>query len=169
MSRRFIVVAVVMPLVAIALGIVRAELTFARTRDFTFEINGYDPRDLLRGRYLRFRLQLQPANDRCPTASASCCFCLTQGPDAELVRVERSDCSEAKRCDGWLEPESARRGFRFYVTDTRAAELERQLMDAVVRRAAHARMAVDGNGRAHVRMLLIDGRPITGQADPPTP
>jgi uncharacterized membrane-anchored protein len=54
MSRRVTLVAVALPLLAIVLGIVRAERFLGRTRDFVLEIGGYDPRDLLRGHYLQF-------------------------------------------------------------------------------------------------------------------
>jgi hypothetical protein len=168
MSRSHVSIAVVLPVLAIVLGIVRAELTFARTRDFTFEITGYDPRDLLRGHYLQFRLQLDPAAEReyCSPASNSCCLCLTQLDGSPMPRIERATCNTARSCDAWLDAETATRPLRFYVSDVAAPALERKLQNAMLRRAAHAVMALDSKGRAHVRQLLVDGDPIAGKGAP---
>jgi hypothetical protein len=165
MPRSWVVLAVGLPLVAILAGIGRAELTFARTRDFTFEITGYDPRDLLRGHYLQFRLQLESATDRerCTSASDSCCLCLTRLGASPMPRIERATCSTARSCDGWLDGEAAARPYRFYVSDVAAPALEQKLQSAMVRRAAHAAMAVDNKGIAHVRELLVDGENISGK------
>lgn len=167
MPRSLVGVAVALPVLAIVLGIARAELTFARTKDFTFEITGYDPRDLLRGHYLQFRLQLDPASVReeCNPAADSCCLCLTQLDGSPMPRIERATCSTAHTCDAWLDAEGVSRSQRFYVSDVAAPELERKLQSAMVRRAAHAVMAVDSKGRAHVRELLVDGEPIKGKSD----
>ena len=59
MRRRFrLALALALPLVVIAIGIVRGELHLAGARRWTFEVGGYDPRDLLQGRYLAYRLEL---------------------------------------------------------------------------------------------------------------
>lgn len=161
MPRNFVWVAVALPVLAIGIGIVRAELTFTRTREFMFEIAGYDPRDLLRGHYLQFRLQLDAATVREPCTADSCCLCLTEQPGSKTPRIERATCETARSCDAWLDQDLASRAFRFYIPDVRARELERKLLDAVQRKAAHARMSVDGKGVAHVRELYVDGEVIT--------
>lgn len=165
MSRSFVAVAVALPLLAVGFGIVRAELTFARTRDFSFEINGFDPRDLFRGQYLQFRLTLEPASDHCTTAADSCCLCLTDQGSGSVPAIDRTTCGEVAGCDAWLDQDVARRAFRYYVSDVSAEELERRLQTAMQRRAARATMAVDASGQAHVRQLFVDGKPIKGRAD----
>src|SRR5262245_22959816 len=107
MPRSLVGIAVGLPVLAIVLGIARAELTFARTKDFTFEITGYDPRDLLRGHYLQFRLQLDQATTRedCNSAAGSCCLCLTQLAGKPVPQIERATCSTARACDAWLDVE----------------------------------------------------------------
>ena len=167
MPRNLVGIAVALPVLAILLGIARAELTFARTKDFTFEITGYDPRDLLRGQYLQFRLQLDSATERedCSSAADSCCLCLTELAGKPVPQIERATCGTARTCDAWLGLEGVTRPQRFYVSDVAAPELERKLQSAMLRHAAHAVMAVDSKGRAHVRELLVDGEPIKGSAE----
>lgn len=167
MPRSLLGIAVGLPVLAIVLGIARAELTFARTKDFTFEITGYDPRDLLRGHYLQFRLQLEQATERedCSSAADGCCLCLTQLAGKPVPGIERASCTTARTCDAWLEAEGVTRPQRFYVSDVAAPELERKLQSAMVRHAAHAVMAVDSKGRAHVRELLVDGERIQASAE----
>ena len=50
MSRSRVWFAVALPLLALLVAIGGAERRAARSRDFVFDIEGYDPRDLLRGR-----------------------------------------------------------------------------------------------------------------------
>ena len=65
--------ALLLPIVAF-LGLVgRAELLRASGPVFHVAIAGYDPRDLLQGHYLRYRLQW-PADGACD--GATCCLCL---------------------------------------------------------------------------------------------
>jgi uncharacterized membrane-anchored protein len=165
MSRKFTLVAVTLPLLAIVLGIARAELSFARSRDFTFEVTGYDPRDLLRGHYLQFRLALDPlpANDGCELEPEGCCLCVRQAPGEPVASVANSRCTAAQSgCEAWLAPSFASQPLRYYVPEARALELERQLQTAVTQHKAHARMAVRRDGRANIRELRIDGRAVVG-------
>jgi uncharacterized membrane-anchored protein len=166
MGRRYAIIAVTLPLLAIALGIVRAELFMRRAHDFVFEIAGFDPRDLLRGHYLQFRLHVDPALEResCEDdAGDLCCLCLTRVEGDVLVRAERATCATARAsCEGALQTRYLSAAQRYYVPEHRAAELERRLRDAMQRGGAHAVVAVDGAGAARVRELRIDGEPIPG-------
>src|SRR5262249_56540913 len=93
MSRRVTPVAAALPLLVIVLGIVRAERFLGRTRDFVFEIGGYDPRDLLRGHYLQFRLTADPLPQReacVDDPQGTCCLCLTRAPPRQPSQVERA-------------------------------------------------------------------------------
>lgn len=172
MSRKAAIVALVLPLLAIGLGIVRAELFLSRAREFVFEIEGFDPRDLLRGHYLQFRLRLPsvPEREACvDDGSGSCCLCLTRrGGADEPVAAERSSCATARAsCDGALLTHYANTPQRFYVPEARARELEVRLRAAMAQQAAHAVLAVDAKGNAVVRELRIDGVAITGSRDRP--
>lgn len=170
MSRRFVALAVALPLLAIVLGIVRAERFLGRTRDFVLEMGGYDPRDLLRGHYLQFQLRVDPLAERepCdPQAGETCCLCLTAAGSGAVSPAERATCDTARdACDGMLPLAVLSRAYRFYVPEARATELEEQLRDAMPRRAAHAVLAIAPDGTMRVRELRIDGRPVPGSLAP---
>jgi hypothetical protein len=166
MSRRAVLVAVALPLLAIVLGIVRAELFLTGTRDFVLEMRGYDPRDLLRGHYLQFRLQVDPLHERepCdPATGEACCLCLTRAAPGALSVAERATCATARTvCDGALPLEVLARGHRFYVPEARAAELERRVRAAMARGGAHAVLAIGPDGTLRVRELRVDGEAVPG-------
>ena len=69
-----------LPLLVIAAGVVRGELALATGRAFRFRIEGYDPRDLLRGHYLQFRIAFDfiPGTESSAAASEDSCLCLSE-------------------------------------------------------------------------------------------
>ena len=85
-------------------------------------ITGYDPRDLLRGHYLRFQLDL-------PAANGEACACLRPDPDDALrPKVEPARCTvpPPRDCrhfigDPW-------RAYRYYAPEERALALQGELM-----------------------------------------
>jgi uncharacterized membrane-anchored protein len=159
-------VAVALPLLVIVLGIVRAERFLGRTHDFVFEIGGYDPRDLLRGHYLQFRLTADPLPQReacIDDPLGTCCLCLTRAQPGQLSQVERATCATARtECDASLPLGVLAGSFRYYIPEESAKELEKRLLDAMPRRGARAVVAVDPRGEARVRELRIDGVPVPG-------
>ena len=166
MSRRYLVVALALPLLAVALGIVRAELFLGDARDFVFEIEGFDPRDLLRGHYLQFRLRVDPISEReaCDDASPDCCLCLTRVAEDAVPYVERASCATARSCTAMLRARYLHEPQRYYVPEQRAVSLERRLLEAMQQRRAQAVLAIDRNGEAQVRELRVDGEPLLGGA-----
>ena len=163
MSRKVVALAVTLPLLAIVAGIMQAERFRGRAQDYVFEIDGYDPRDLLRGHYLQFRLIVDPLPTREPCIGDDCCLCLTRGAPGAVSGVELASCATAHAdCDGALPSTILRTPQRFYVPEDRAAALERDLRDAAERHTARAMLAVDRHGVAHVVALLIDDVSIPG-------
>ena len=166
MSRRVTLVAVALPLLVIVLGIVRAERFLGRTRDFVFEVGGYDPRDLLRGHYLQFTLRVEPLPQReacVDDPQGTCCLCLTRAQPGQLSQVDRATCATARaECDGSLPLGVLAQPYRYYIPEESAKELQRRLLDAMPRSGARAVVAVDSRGEARVRELRIDGVPVPG-------
>jgi hypothetical protein len=164
MSRRYTAIAVVLPLLAIGLGIGRSELFRSRARDFVFEIGGYDPRDLLRGHYLQFRLRVEPlpVREPCDDRVDDCCLCLTRADSDAVPYAERARCETARAsCDGALMTRYLNEPQRFYIPERSAEALEKRLLAAMEHRRAHAVLAIDEHGQAQVRELRIDGEAIT--------
>jgi hypothetical protein len=189
MRRSFVALAVALPLVALVLGIVRSERHLAEGRRWTFEITGYDPRDLLRGHYIQFRLVLDdtdlpvdgaangtPCED---DAGDKCCLCLFPGLEGEASVFEHTTCEVAReQCEGALPLRYLAGLRRYYIAEERAEELTRIFQDAsqdALQNAAqdtaqdhrtHLVVAVDATGKPQIDKLLIDGTPVE-QAQPP--
>jgi uncharacterized membrane-anchored protein len=169
--RSFLAFAVVLPLVALGLGIVRSERHLAEGRRWSFEVTGYDPRDLLRGHYIQYRLVLEEvdlpvvgAADGIPcddATSDTCCLCLyadyPQGP----TTVERADCASAlSTCDGVLQTRYLEELQRYYIAEDRAAELTQIFQDASQEKQARLIVAIDETGKPQIDVLLVNEMPV---------
>lgn len=158
MSRSRVLLAVALPLAVVLWGVVSAERRAARAPHLVFEIEGWDPRDLLRGHYLQFRLRVpEPESGECTGLDPDCCLCVSAGDAGATARVERVSCASSPGCDATLPAERASLPLRFYVPEDRAPELERRLLAAAGRGAARADVAISGDGKIQVRGLLLDG------------
>lgn len=119
--------------------------------EYEFEIEGYDPRDLLAGHYLNFRIKygIEIPCDKYNRQEMNVCVKPTFA--ATLGRIPKS-------CEKWIAGECNGGVFqdnltRFYVTESRAG-----LIEARVRTGkATVKIAV-AKGNAIIRDLLIDGK-----------
>lgn len=160
--RRWLDAAVLVPLLGLSILVVRAEVTKRSGDTWRIPIEGFDPRDLLHGRYLRFRYAPDwvgphtcgPTTPRDPVAD--CCLCLTR-TNARGVdpRVRQVDCSETDRCDGWLDAGAMEPPRRYFVPEDRAHDLEAALRD----RDAAMELTSGPEGIPAISELYIDGRP----------
>jgi uncharacterized membrane-anchored protein len=164
MRRELVILACVVPLLTIVLGIVRAERHLARSRDFTFDLEGYDPRDLLRGHYIQYRIAWHedPRGNDCHDGAEGCCLCLTERGSNLAPQVIRMDCSEGRSaCDGVLDTRYLSTLQRYYIPEARADELTQRLARATrTPGAARAVLAIDGRGKPQVKALRIDGKDV---------
>jgi uncharacterized membrane-anchored protein len=156
-ARALLLAAVMLPVLGITLGIARSELHFARSQEWSLPVAGYDPRDLLRGHYIQYRLNL-PTDEGgyCSDDAPNCCLCLSRG---EPVSISRLECSLASSCQGMLRTEYLPQLQRYYVPEARAKEAEDKLRSADQGKAKLV-IALDPNGKPQVRELLIEGKPI---------
>lgn len=166
MRRELVAVAVVLPVLAIGVAIASAELQGARSREFVFRIGGYDPRDLLKGRYLQFRLRVDPDAklEACDSlVRDDCCVCLTRnGPD-EPASTATATCATARaQCDGALPSRQAGRMLRYYVAEADAARLDQELAEAMQQDRATAVIALEPDGSIQVRELRLYGVAVPG-------
>jgi uncharacterized membrane-anchored protein len=137
-----------------------------QSSEFSLAIGGYDPRDLLQGRYLQFRLLLDTEHseerEACDANKQACCWCLTRVHDAAAARAERATCRTARElCEGALPVTTADNNFRFYVPETQASTMERALGEARAADAAYAVFAIDPEGQARVLELRLSGKRYT--------
>ena len=169
MRRSFVAAALALPLVVLALGIVRSERHLQENRRWKFEITGHDPRDLLRGHYVQFRLQLDESLPRLhedaeacdDTTGDRCCFCLAADNPDDVARVQRTTCGLAReRCQGALPVRYLNQLQRYYISEERAEEITKLVQQAALEHRAHLVAAIDESGKPQIEALLVDGIPI---------
>lgn len=121
-------------------------------------IAGYDPRDLLRGHYVIYTYDWPglEVGDRDLRVEPALCL---EGRPPELVRVRLPDeepCPHAVRAGGgWNDPEGGLASGRLYVSQDRAATLQRRLADPGLQGLVRIRVRADG----HLTPLDIVFRP----------
>jgi uncharacterized membrane-anchored protein len=149
-----------LPLVVIALGVARAEAHLASADTWLVDIEGYDPRDLLHGRYLRFRVKLPWQGSDCGY-DEECHACLMRDPEGGVASAKAVRGRGASSCDGILESKYVTMPHRFYIPEARARQLEKQLREAARQDRAQAEFAISADGRALIKAVRLHGKPIT--------
>lgn len=162
MNDRLRLVAVALPIVLLAFMVGRAEWHLADSQTYHFAVRGYDPRDLLRGHYLRFGLALPVAEtiEACRVDEAACCYCLEPGSGLE-PRLALATCETARAtCDAFVRTAPLHAMHRFYIPEEGRRELEQRLRVAAGEDRAHLAVAVSRSGEPLIEALLVDGVPI---------
>jgi len=161
MNNKKLLMVVMIPFLLLCLLIARAEYHLSIGTQWDFAITGYDPRDLLRGHYLRFRVAYdwqKPQKD-C-SAGMGCAYCLTDiGEQAPKVQI--IDTHIAKLCNGFMQYDDLQEPLnRFYIPETQARLAEDLLRQARIDNTAYLRLSINKNGAPRIVDLLIDGRPL---------
>ncbi len=122
----------------------------------TLPIEGFDPRDLLSGHYLIYRIDYGVSDQHhCPTSDITASICLAPErriyPSDELpetcTRFIRGNCDSRARFISGLE--------RFYIPEQYAKSLDKKIRN----KRGKLVISVDQSGNAGVIDLLIDDRP----------
>jgi hypothetical protein len=149
--------ALAIPILVLAALVVRGEAGLRSGRPWVLRMRGYDPRDLLRGHYLSYRIDWGGGGleERCTVTA--CCICLRAAPGSPSLVPDASkvSCDETASCDSWFPEDQLDRLREFYIPEGRGPELERALRD----RQAELSIRVSPRGGVVVEDMLIDGRP----------
>jgi uncharacterized membrane-anchored protein len=152
---------VMIPFILLCLLIARAEYHLSTGTQWDFAITGYDPRDLLRGHYLRFRIAYdwQESQKQC-ASNNGCAYCLTDiGEQAPKVQI--TDTHIAKQCDGFMQYDDLQEPLnRFYIPENQAVLAEDLLRQARINNTAYLRLSINKEGAPRIVDLLIDGRSL---------
>ena len=162
MSDRLKSLALVLPILLLVLMVGRAEWQLAHSETWLFSLQGYDPRDLLRGHYLRFRLQVAPDEtlEQCEITDPDCCYCLEHRDRIE-AHVTLTTCETARSsCADYVQTLPLHSMDRFYIPETGRQELEKRIREAARAGNAHLAVAVDPMGLPMIEALWVDGEPI---------
>jgi hypothetical protein len=156
------VAALALPVVALVAMVVRAELVVHRGREYVLDIEGYDPRDLLRGQYLRYRVKWNGPATPCADASAECFVCIRAGASASNPAVTEVGAWGLASCGAAIRRDALDNLREYFIPEGRGPALE-----AVIReRRASVRVSVSSDHDAIVEDLLVDGEPWRTQVKP---
>lgn len=148
--------AVALPFVVLCLLIVRAEYHIQNGEQWNFELQGYDPRDLLRGHYLRMRVSydMDMKKNAC-TYDRECCLCLIK-TGARVPKVHKTSCSTAKtQCDGFMLSSYQDSMNRYYIPEADAKRAEQILREGNTNRTAFLSVSINKKGEPAIVDLVI--------------
>lgn len=161
MINKNLLMIVMVPFILLCLLIARAEYRLITGVQWDIAITGYDPRDLLRGHYLRFRLAYdwKEPKEQC-VSDKSCSYCLTD-VGAQAPKVQIIETHLAKQCDGFMQYDDLKTPLnRFYIPETQARYAEDLLRQARIDKTAYLRLSVNKKGVPQIVDLLINGQPL---------
>ncbi len=137
--------------------------------EYRFAIEGYDPRDLLRGHFLIFRYKWDEIaqGDECGAKGENCCACIGGMPDSPTVRFAACDTVETgAMCKGVIpvaggrstnyQPEENLR--QYYIPEAHAPMLEKLLRGGEKKFEVGLVPAPRGGGQ--LKMMYVDGVPL---------
>jgi hypothetical protein len=158
MSRFARLAAVLVPLIGLALLWVQSERTYNSGTEWEVPIEGYDPRDYLRGHYIEFSYDWPGIDEFRGVPPQRLCL---EGDAPKLARVTLNaarPCAHPVRADasgvyGW---DALTRG-RLYIGQDRAQALQKQLRDGDQRGIVTVRQREDGS----FTPISIRFRPLT--------
>ena len=159
MKNTRLIISLAIPILAILLSIGKYEYQVRSGEEWKFEIGGYDPRDLLKGHYLTYRIlfdldEVEKRNScrKLGGGMENCCLCLQR----ETSKVKTMRCeTAAKLCDGMINEKFLPRLRKFYIPENRGKSLE----NLVRSRKAEILLSIHPSGDPNVKELLIDGEP----------
>lgn len=163
MPTRYVPFAVLLPLLALLGGVVRSEARLASGQTWFFETRGYDPRDLLRGHYLRYRVVYSDTEGTpgCAAEDPDCCLCLTRTDARRPPRVTHRTCEVAEQqCDGYVHTGRLEQLERYYIPEEGRQALEARLRSAHADSEALIELSIT-DGEPAVKALWLHGEPIS--------
>ncbi len=161
MMNKKILVAVLIPFLLLSLFIIQSEFHIRQGNEWKFHVQGYDPRDLLRGHYLRFNLRYNwvEGYHQCENTN-DCCLCLSDiGEIAPMVR--KTSCKVAQnQCDGFIRGEFERSLNRYYIPENYAKQAEQILRDARFDNEAFLSVSINSQGKPLITDMIIHGESL---------
>jgi uncharacterized membrane-anchored protein len=121
----------------------------------TFAVEGFDPRDLLKGHYVTFQVVWDSADNCGDVGSSRVVFCVDQKTFAADHRL-------ISGCDLYIRGECVYGRFKsesdlekFFIPAERGPQLDRLLRD----KRASVSLVIQRSGSAQIKELFIDGKP----------
>lgn len=162
-SNRAVLLALLVPIIGLLVLTAYKKYILSSGHEYEFAIEGYDPRDLLAGHYIQFRV-VYDANNICEnrnsntpqdslTEKQSGYICLEPGP--KVFSYEKPN-SCLLFIEGICDYTRFVAGIeRFYIPQEKAYDLEQKIRN----RKASIKVSILASGKAQIKELLLDGRP----------
>lgn len=160
LHKHFAKVAVALPIVAIAISVMLAQWNHIQGQRWKFPMQAYDPRDILRGKYLNVRFEFEVTPGDC--TSNDCCVCYQDVQfDQAIPILNPVTCAQANtRCDEWLKLGALRTSYRYFIPEDKSAQLEARVNQAISDKRAQVEFVLDQYRRPQISALIIDGEPL---------
>ncbi len=161
MKQRSKALVIILPVLVMLGWVLMQERAVVTGTHVRLKIMGFDPRDLLSGHFLQFRIDYQNASV-CPDNKyeASQCVCLESPGGVVPARATWvGKCNERPACALWLKGSCDWRGFdagidRFYFPE----EYSKQLV--TVPPNSSVEVSIDGAGHGVIMNLFVEGQPL---------
>lgn len=164
MNKRALLFVVALPICYMAFWLASLEASVTLAKEITLEVEGYDPRDLLSGHYLRYRVSYGDVANKGLTYnySSDSCLCFGVEPTVPAKAIWAGNCSERDQSTcgiylrghtGWG-PQFIADIERYYIPEQYASSLQRVPSNTTIR------VAVPSSGRGIVRGMYVDGGDI---------
>jgi hypothetical protein len=131
-----------------------------KAQEVTFAVTGFDPRDLLAGHFLRFRVDLGPSISCQSAKKEDACACLEiPSTEAPAQATHLTDCNRPS-CDHFLRGRCNARGVfeskfqEYYFPDAYTGRLQSTPKNSSIR------VALEPNGEGIVKAFYVDGIPL---------
>jgi len=131
-----------------------------------FELQGYDPRDLLRGHYLQFNILYDWDKEKNECSSGiDCCLCLIKNSSplktSVVPKVHKSSCTSARsQCDGYILSSKQNVLNRYYIPEESAKKAESLLIKARAKQQAYLQVSVNKKGEIENVQILRSVHPL---------
>lgn len=152
-----LILALLIPILFLLLNVVHKQYLSSSGTVVTLPVEGFDPRDLLSGHYVEYRVKYETTNSCYDVVVEHHVFqkmALCLEPERKLYAVE----DIPKSCELYLLGQCQGENFiagieRFYIPDEYATELDQKLRDE----AGSIEVSVTKSGSGIVKNLLVDG------------
>jgi uncharacterized membrane-anchored protein len=156
-ERMISLIAIVLPILVIAAWMGQYALRVKQGNEVTLAIAGFDPRDLLSGHYLQFRVDYGLEIDCTNTGPR--CICLESAGDRYVAKRENNCSGESEACAHRLRGQCENNRFvagieRFYFPEQYQKAL------AVVPPAATITVSLSKDGTGVITAMDVAGKPL---------
>jgi uncharacterized membrane-anchored protein len=156
MNKLRVTISLALPLIILLSTIAKSEYQIRSGETWAFKIGAYDPRDILKGQYLRFKVLWDwEKKGNAQALKSNFCTCLKR--KQETIKISKARCdSTPKTCDGFIRNKYLSRIERYYIPEKKGKELEKQLRD----KQAEIVLSINSNGYPVIKDLLIEGQSL---------